>query len=452
MAGKHYDLIVIGAGSGLKVSAAASSWGWKVAVIEEGPMGGTCLNRGCIPSKIIIHTADMIEEIRRAHEFGISVDYKGVDFGSVIRRATTLIDTDAANIEEGISADKNIDLYKTRGEFLQNKTIRAGEETISGERILIAAGSRPFVPPIPGLKEAGYTTSDEALRRENQPKRLAIIGGGYISTELGHFFGACGSEVTIIETAPLLVAREDGEIARLFTKLFQEKYKVLLEHKIKSIEKSAHAKVVVAEDKEGKEVRVEVDEILVTTGRKPNSDLLGLQNTAVTVNERGYILTNEYMETGTPGVWALGDIVGKAPFKHGANKEAEIVIANIKGGATLPMDYSIMPHAIFSSPQVAGVGLTEEDAKAKNIPYRVGKKEYRAIGMGQAIQEKNGFVKFIIGDDEKILGCHIIGPHASILVHEVVVAMTKTDGTVSSIRDAIHIHPALSEVVERALY
>lgn len=452
MADKHYDLIVIGAGSGLKVSAAASSWGWKVAVIEEGPMGGTCLNRGCIPSKIIIHTADMVEEIKRAKEFGINVEYKGTDFKAVINRATTIIDTDAIRIEEGIRSDKNIDLYKMRGEFVDDKTVRVGEETISGERVLIAAGSRPLVPPIPGLKEAGYITSDEALRRVDQPKRLIIVGGGYISTELGHFFGALGTEVTIIETVPLLLSREDNDIARLFTRVFAKKHTVLLQHKVKRVEKKGNLKVVVAENEKGVEISLETDEILVTTGRKPNSDLLKLENTAVKTNDRGYIQTNEYMETNVSGVWALGDIVGKAPFKHGANKEADIIILNLRDKDKKAMDYSSMPHAVFSSPQVAGVGLTEEDAKAKNISYRVGKKLYKATGMGQAIREEDGFVKFIIGSDEKILGCHIIGPHASILIHEIVIALSGTDGTVSSIRDAIHIHPALSEVVQRALF
>jgi len=450
---KNYDVIVIGAGSGLRVASALAQKELSVAVVEEGPMGGTCLNRGCIPSKIIIHTADMVEEIRRAKEFGINVEYKGVNFESIINRATTIIDTDALGIEEGLRSSKNITLYKTRGEFIDNKTVKVGDETITGERILIAAGSRPFVPPIPGLKEAGYITSDEALRLQKQPKRMVVVGGGYISTELGHFFGTLGTEITVIETVPLLIAREDKEVAELFTKLFSQKHKVLLEHKVKGIEKSASAKVVVAEDKDGNEVRVETDEILVTTGRKSNTDILKIENTDVHITERGNIITNEFMETNVPNVWALGDIVGKAPFKHGANKEAEVVLAHMLGEAKVAMDYTIMPHAIFSSPQVAGVGLTEEEVKAKNILYRIGKKMYEQTGMGQAIQEHDGFVKFIIGtQDEKILGCHIIGPHASILIHEVVVAMTKTDGTVSSIRDAIHIHPALSEVVQRALY
>jgi len=451
---KKYDLIVVGAGSGLRVAAAAAGeYGWRVAVVEEGPMGGTCLNRGCIPSKIIIHVADIIEDIKRADLFGINVDYKGVDFKKVTTRASDFVDEAARNTEKGLIDDPNIDLYKIRGEFINNKSLKVGDETITGERILIAAGTRPFVPPIPGLDKVPFITSDEALRLTVQPKKMAIIGGGYISTELGHFFGALGTLITVLERGPRLVGREDRDISEMFTKVFSGNHRVLLEHSVKRVEKDGDVNVVIAENKEGEEVRVECDTILLTTGRRSNSDLLKLENTDIKINERGFVEVNEFMETNVPGVWALGDIVGKAPFKHGANFEAEHVKVNIKGAGKKAVDYSIMPHAIFSLPQVAGVGLTEAEARDKGIAYRIARKNYIQTGMGKALEEHDGFVKFIIDTKEdKILGCHIIGPHASILVHEVVVAMKSAGGKVSAVRDAIHIHPALSEVVHWALY
>lgn len=448
----EFDLIVIGAGSGLNVAAhAADAYRWKVAVVEEGPLGGTCLNRGCIPSKIIIHAADVAEEIRGAERFGITAKIESIDFAKVTRRATSFVDDDAVHIEEGVRAHPRMSLLKNRGSFKDARTVIAGGAEIRSERILIAAGTRPAVPPIPGLKETGYITSDEALRLEKQPASLAIVGGGYISTELGHFFGALGTKVSIFENSPVLLGREDEEVSKLFTKAFSEKHTVLLGVKVERVEKRGNLKAVIARNAEGKEVEVVADEIMLSVGRTSNADTLNLPASGVKTNERGFIEVNEYMETSVPGIWALGDIVGKAPFKHGANWEAEHVMTNIRGASKRAVDYSIMPHAIFSSPQIAGVGLTEQEAKAKNIRYAVQKKKYIATGMGKAMEEGEAFAKFIVDPEKKkILGCHIIGPQASTLIHEVIVAL-KAGGDISLVRDVVHIHPALSEVVQRAL-
>lgn len=451
---KHYDLIVIGGGSGMRVmSVAANEWGWKVALVEEGPLGGTCLNRGCIPSKIIIHAADVAEEIKNAEKLGISARIEKVDFQKVVARASSFVDAEAAEMAQALHENENVDFYNTRGAFIDDKTLQVGAETISADRILIAAGTRPSVPPIEGLEEAGYLTSTEALRLATQPKSMIVMGGGYIATELGHFFGALGTKVTIVEMGDVLVNREDREVADTFTKLFSEKHTVLLGHKVVKVADAGAVKKVTIEDKEGNRKEIEAEALLVTVGRRPNTDLLAIENTGVKVNEKGYIETNEYMETNVSGVWALGDIVGKAPFKHGANYEARIVAANIREGEKrASADYSLMPHAIFSSPQIAGVGLTEEEAKEKGVRYEVRRREYKKTGFGKALGEEHGFIKYLIDlDADRILGCHIIGPHASILIHEVVVAMSAAGGKASAIRDAIYIHPALSELVQWAL-
>lgn len=451
---KHYDLIVIGGGSGLRVmSRAANDYGWKVALIEEGPLGGTCLNRGCIPSKILIHTADVIEEIRNAGKFGIEARVEHIDFPKIIARASSFVDDEARKIEEGIRENKNIDLYKTRTEFVGNKMVKVGEETITAGRIVIAAGTRPVVPPIEGLLGVEHLTSTEALRLKKLPKSMIIIGGGYIATELGHFYGALGTEITIIETGDMLIAREDKDIARTFTELFSKKYSVLLEHTVVKVAEANGMKKVTVKDKEGNTRGLEAEALLVTVGRRPNSDVLKLETMGILLDEKGYVKANEYMETSMSGIWALGDIVGKAPFKHAANYEAAVVAQNIKeGNQKLKADYSVMPHAIFSSPQIAGVGLTEQEAAARGLRYEVGRHDYKKTGMGKALEEEHGFVKYIIDPaEDKILGCHILGPQASVLIHEVIVAMSAAGGKASAIRDAIHIHPALSELVQRPL-
>lgn len=451
---KHYDLVVIGSGSGLSVaSAAANQLGWKVAVIEDGPLGGTCLNRGCIPSKIIIHAADIVETIKRSHLFGITSEIKEIDFSFITNRANELVDTDSQKIEIGITKHENMDLYKGKGHFAGNKKIIVNDTTITGEKVLIAAGTRPFVPPIEGIDTVDYWTSTEALRQSKQPQSLIVIGGGYIGMELGHFYGALGTKITIIETLETLLSREDTDISQTFTKLFSEKYSVHLSTKVIKVAQNENGvKVVTTQNASGEEQNFEAEAILVVTGIKSNSDSLSLENTQVKTTDRGFIITNEFMETTEENVWALGDIVGKAPFKHGANYEAEIVLHNMTHQDKRAADYSVMPHAVFTSPQIAGVGLTEQEAKDQGLNYEIKTKEYIKTGMGQAILAQEGFVKFIIdADSNKILGCHIIGPEASTLIHEVIVAMKVCAGDVTAITQSIHIHPALNEVVQRAL-
>lgn len=454
---KKFDLIVIGAGSGLDVAVnAAESLGWQVAVVEKGPLGGTCLNRGCIPSKMLIHASDLVEKIKKAPLFGIEAKIQDIKFKKLVGRVTRLIDSDASQIEKNIKQSKKIKLYKKQAKFVSPYVIEVGRERITAKKIVIAAGSRPALSPIPGLKKAGFITSTEALRLTKKPKSLAIIGGGYIAAEIGHFYGALGTNITIIQRSILLLKNEDLEIAQKFTKIFSQKYHILLNTEAVEVATNAEKeKVVIVQDRNnGKKKKITAEEILVAAGRKPNTDLLDLKNTNIQVDKKGYIKTNQYMQTTQEGVWALGDIVGKAPFKHTANKEAEVVYNNLANNKRkMAMDYSIVPHAVFSSPQIASVGITEEQAKEQKISYEVKKGFYKNTGMGQALAEEDGFVKFIIDPQkETILGCHIMGPDAATLIHEVIVAMSAVKGKISAITDSIYIHPALSEVIQRSLW
>ncbi len=449
-----YDLLVIGSGSGLSVaSKLATEHNFRVAVIESGPIGGTCLNRGCIPSKMLIHVAEVLETINTAKQFGIDASVHAIDFARITNRVHEMVDEESRMLEENIRDHPRIDLYTGIAQFVASKEVLVADTQITADRVLIAAGARPFVPPIPGIESVEYWTSTEALRQNMQPSSLIIIGGGYIGMELGHFYGNLGTDVTVIEMLDLLLAREDHEIAETFTQLFSKKYPVYLKSKIEKVSQKADGtKVVTCITSTNERKDFEAEALLLVTGTKPNSDTLHLENTKVAVNERGYIQVDEYLQTTEENVWALGDIVGKAPFKHGANYEANIILNNIVGNEKMKADYSVMPHAVFSSPQVAGVGLTEEQVKESGIPYEVRKKEYIKTGMGQAMQAHEGFVKFIINPtDETILGCHIIGPHASTLIQEVVLAMSTAGAKTSAIKNSIHIHPALTEVVQRAL-
>src|SRR3989344_2308272 len=380
-----FDLIVIGAGSGLNVSSAAAGMGMKVAVVDKGPMGGTCLNMGCIPSKIIIHSADVAETIRKSKNFGINSKISSVDFAKITSRASNLVDKEAKEIEEAINKDKNTTLFKVEAKFIGERTLKIGKETIKGDKVIIAAGTRPSVPNIEGLNDADFITSDEALRLKKQPKSMTILGGGYIAAELAHFYGALGTKINIIQRGNLLVPNEDEEIASKFTEIFRKKYNVLTGFNATKVMKKGEKIVVTAQNSKSTKKLIS-DSLLVAAGRTPNTDILDVKNGNVDINEKGFIKTNEYLETTAKNTWALGDIAGKFLFKHSANLEAQYVYYNAVLGKRIAVDYTAMPHAIFSSPQIAGVGLREQDLKTKKIGYAVGRYDYINSGMRISLQ------------------------------------------------------------------
>ncbi len=447
---KSYDIVVIGGGSGLLVASEAARCGRTVAIIEKGPLGGTCLNRGCIPSKILIHSADVAETISSAKKFGITAKISEINFKKITARASSLVDAESREIEAGITQTKNMTLYKSTAAFLGQNILQAGNQKIKGAKIVIAAGTRTLIPPIAGLDKVPYITSTEALRLKKQPRHLAIIGGGYIAAELAHFFGSLGTAITIIQRNDVLLPNTDREIAVAYTKIAGKKYTVLLEHTASHVQKKAGRIVVYAKGKKQTK-KIIADTLLLAAGRIPNSDLLNLKAAGIAINKLGYILSNDYLETGVPNIWVLGDIAGKYFFKHSANLEAQYVIGGALYGRREAVNYTAMPFAVFSSPQIAGVGATQEELSAQKIEYAVGRYRYINSGMGTAIQDTDGFVKIMAGKkDKKILGCFILGTDAATVIHEVVLAM-RNNLTVDALTDTIHIHPALSEIVARAV-
>ncbi|PKB64266.1 MAG: hypothetical protein BZY80_03305 [SAR202 cluster bacterium Io17-Chloro-G2] len=449
-----FDLMVIGSGSGLEISAEASERGMSVAVVEEGPFGGTCLNRGCIPSKMLIHCADVVETIKKAHLFGIEAHLGKIDWDFIIKRTYEEIDQDAQAIEEGNRSAQNITVFKGSGRFVADKTLEVNGQQITAETILIAAGTRPWAPSIPGLDKTPYITSDQALRLPQQPKRMAIVGGGYIAAELAHFFGSLGTEVTLIHRRSTLLREEDEEIARRFTEVYQRRFNLLLDSQVSQVQtKDGEIYLNVSSQHEVHEHTVElgVDTLLLATGRVSNTDLLEVANTGVEVDGRGYIKTDQFLETNVPGIWALGDIVGKYLLKHSANLEAAYAANNIFHPAHKDaVDYRAMPHAVFASPQVASVGLTEDLATRMDIDYVTATYNYSDTAYGSSIEDRDGFVKVLAHPETReILGCHIIGAEASILIQEAANAMRLGLPT-DAITQSIYVHPALPEVVQRA--
>ena len=445
---QKFDIIVIGAGSGLNVSAAASQLGLKVALVEEGPMGGTCLNRGCVPSKILIHSAGVADIVRDAGIFGVKAKLQGVDFTKVMKRAS-IVDKEAREIEEGIKDDKNITLFKMRGKFVGKKVLQVGNKQITADKIVIGAGTRPQILPIEGIDRVLYITSDEALRLKKLPKSMIVLGGGYIAAELAHFYRAMGTNVTVIQRSDVLVRNEDATISKAFTKVFKERHNVITGYvPVKAEKKGRNIVLTITNNSVHKKIKAE--QLLLATGRIPNTDILNVAKTGIKLNANGYIEANEYMETNVAGIWAFGDIVGKYLFKHSANDEADIVVQNALYGRREKVNYKAMPHAIFSNPQVAGVGERQQDLDARKADYVVGEHKYYSTGMGLAIEDREGFVRvYADRKTRKILGCHVLGTDASTVVHEAILAM-RYDITAEQLAGAIHIHPALSEVLQRA--
>jgi dihydrolipoamide dehydrogenase len=452
---ERFDLIVVGTGSGLDVASGLAGRGWKVAIIERDAIGGTCLNRGCIPSKMLLHSADVVETIRSAGLFGVDVKGYRIDFRSIIERVTKHVDGESRQIREALQGTDNPRLFEANCRFVGEKTLRVGEETIQADKILIASGGRPRIPDIPGLRETGFLTSDEALRLTDQPEVLTILGGGYIAAELAHFFGALGTRVQIVQRRDTLVPNEDREVSAKYTEIARTKYEVYTGFEASRVSKKGKdVELLIRDVKAGTSKTLRADRLLVAAGRTPNSDGLDVGQTGLRVDAQGFLRTDEFLETNVKGIFALGDAVGHFLFKHSANLEAQFSYWNLVDSADkTAVDYTAMPHAIFASPQIAGVGKTEEELHKEGVPYAVGRYNYIDTGMGIALEDRTGFVKILAHrETHKILGCHILGTDASTLLHEVVIAMKSGDGSLRNITRAVHVHPALSEVVQRAAY
>ena len=457
---EKFDLIVIGSGAGLDVANAAADKELKVAIIEKSKLGGTCLNGGGLPSKLLIYSANIIEIIKKAEIFGINVKEYSIDFEKIINRVNKIVDTDANKIKEGLKESKNPRLFLQECKFIGEKKIAIANEIITADKILIACGTRPYIPKINGLENVDYITSNEALRLKYQPKTLTIIGGGYIACELAHFFGALGTKIYIIQRYNFLLPNEDIDVSRKFTNIFSKKYKVYLGYNTELVRynydnTSNQTKKmfdVIIKDKFGESLKIESEELLIATGRIPNLDSLNIEKESIKLNENGFILVDEYLQTNIDGIFAIGDVIGKYQCMHNAKNEAHYASNNILyPNNKVFVNYSAIPHAIFTSPQISGVGFTEQQLKKEKIEYVKSIYPYIETGMGKAIEDKDGFVKILIDKKNKyILGCHIMGTDASILIHEVLVAMRTGNGTIDNITKTIHIHPALSEVVSKA--
>lgn len=467
---ENFDVMVIGAGSGEIIVDYALSHGMKVALIERGPLGGTCANRGCIPSKILLYPADVADMVRNAEKFGIKARIESIDFKGIMQRMRNILAEDQKR-EEYVKNIPNLTWFKDVGEFVGDYKLKVSGKTIAADAVFIVSGARPYIPPIEGLKDVDYLTSVTLLELETLPKSVVVVGGGYIACEYAHFLSSMGSKVTIVQRATRLVKEQEPEISGLLKSEMGKKMDVFTGYEVKSVgEIQGGLKEVIAEEKgTGKESRLSAEAILIAAGRRSNSDLLKPEKTGVELDAKGWVKVNEYFEANKERIWAFGDAIGPRyyMFKHVANYEARVAWYNAHStlhpeeahkhghgdhATKVPADYHAVPWAVFSNPEIAGVGLTQQQAKEQGYNLLVGKQQYKDTAKGEAMHDPAGFVKLIVDKEtQKILGAHIVGPHASILIQEITNIMNCGDGTILPLYQAMHIHPALSEVVSYAL-
>jgi mycothione reductase len=445
---KKYDVIVVGAGDvGLGIGFNASSEGLKTALIDKGNVGGTCVNNGCVPSKTLIYTADRIVETRENARLDIRSAINDIDFSAIMKRMNNAVSGGRKAIKKAIKGSENLDFINRECHFIDEHTLEAGGNKVRGKRIFIASGARPSVPPIKGLAAIPYLTNESILKLGKKPQSMIFIGGGFVALEYAHFFSALGTRVTVVDRNQTLLHFEEPEISVLLQREMEKRIELHMGVDTTEVMRTDHGYTVRVKDVgSGREKEISAEEVMVSAGRKSNADLLKLENAGIEMDGRNFIKVDDYLQTNKKHIWALGDAIGRAMFTHAGDKEAELAWHNATHRKKVKMDFESVPHAVYTYPQIASVGVTEQQAR-KDREILVGRATYSDTVMGEAMVEREGFAKAIVEKGTgMILGFHIIGPHAAILIQEVVNAMINKAG-VKGITGCMHIFPALSNIV-----
>ncbi len=447
-------ITIIGGGPGGYVAAIrAAQLGAQVTVIEEDKVGGTCLHRGCIPTKSWVASVQVYEKIQRAGEYGIVLEGEARwDFPKLLERTRSVVDLQHRGIRN-LFKSWGIELLEGRGRLTgpqaaeavlkEGKTVR-----IEADRIILATGSRPARLPLFPFDGQAVLTSDDALVLDQIPKNLLIVGAGVSGCEFACIFRLLGTKVTIVEVLPRCLSTEDEEISAVLEREFKKTgIELLCNQRIESMQRTQNGEVV-ARLSNGQEIRTE--RALVTIGRTFNTEDLGLETVGVSLGPRGQILVNEYMETHIPGIYAIGDVVGPPMLAHKASREGIIAVGHALEADPRRMDYRVIPSGIFTIPEIGSVGLTEQQALAKGHTLRIGRFHFRGLAKSHVIGEIAGMIKVVSdAQNDQILGVHIIGPHATDLIHEAAVAMG-LGGKAADIGQIVHAHPTLSEALMEA--
>lgn len=460
-------IIIIGAGpGGYETALAARRQGLDVILVESGQVGGTCLNAGCIPTKAYCRTAEILEEMRHAGAFGISAGQPTLDFAQVKRRKDDIVSGLRSNVETLLESS-GVQLVRGQASFKDHRTVTVCGTDYTADYIIIAAGSVPAVPDIPGIGLDGVVDSTALLELEELPRKLCIIGGGVIGLEFASVFRSFGSEVTVVEFCREVLPRYDQDIAkRLRQSLSKRGIVFSLQSAVTSIEEVQETGLLrVNWEKKGVPGNCEADHVLVAVGRRPDSNRLDTEAAGL-VTERGAVVVDGDMRTNVPHIFAIGDVNGRQLLAHAATFQGKValqaIMSDMAGQSPEPVSGTglvssgngvngpdVMPSAVFTMPEAASVGYAEEDCKSFGLEYSVHKAFFRANGKAVCMGETDGLCKILSSPEGKILGCHVVGPHAADLVQEVSSLMS-AGADLDAIRHAVHIHPTLGEVISAA--
>jgi dihydrolipoamide dehydrogenase len=452
-----YDIIVIGSGPGGYIAAIrASQLGKKVAIIEKyATLGGTCLNVGCIPSKALLDSSHhFYDAVHHFEEHGISVEKPTFDFTKMVERKANVVETTTGGIKY-LMDKNNIDVYEGLGSFEDETHVKItksddSSEVIEGKNIIIATGSKPSSLPFINIDKERIITSTEALKLKEVPKHLLVIGGGVIGLELGSVYKRLGADVTVIEYMDKIVPGMDADVSKELQKVFKKQgIKFATSHKVNAVERNGDTIVVKATDKKDREIEFSGDYCLVSVGRKAYTQGLGLEKVGVEVNERGQVNVNNHLQTNIKNIYAIGDVVKGAMLAHKAEEEG-VVVAEYLAGEKPHIDYNLIPGIVYTWPEAAAVGKTEQELKEAKIEYKAGKFSMRALGRSRASGDLDGFVKVLADKKtDEILGVHMVGARVADLIMEAAVAM-EYRASAEDLARICHGHPTYSEAVKEA--
>jgi pyruvate/2-oxoglutarate dehydrogenase complex dihydrolipoamide dehydrogenase (E3) component len=450
---RQFDAIVIGTGqAGPPLAARLSKAGMSVAIVERALFGGTCVNTGCIPTKTLVASAYAAHLARRSSDFGVSTGGAvRVDMKRVKARKDEIAGKSREGVESMLRGLERTEVFVGQARFESPREVRVGEDVLSSERIFINVGGRAFVPDMPGISEVSYLTNSSMMGVDFVPPHLVVVGGSYVGLEFAQMFRRFGSEVTVVEMSPRLIAREDEDVSEAIRDILaREGIGIRTSARCISASKTQHGVRIGVDCEEGAPA-VDGTHLLLAVGRRPNTGDLGLDRAGVNVDERGYIVVDDDLKTTAPGIWALGDCNGKGAFTHTAYNDFEIVAANLLDGESRRVSDRISAYALYVDPPLGRAGMTEAEARKSGRQVLVGKRPMTRVGRAVEKGETLGFMKILVdGDSRQILGAAILGVGGDEVIHSILDAMyAKAPDSV--IRKAMHIHPTVSELVPTML-
>ena len=441
-----YDAIVIGSGqAGNPLSHQLADLGWTVALIEKSHLGGTCINTGCTPTKTMVHRAQVAHYARHAARWGVQSGQVSVDLAKIVLQKDQIVQSFRDGQQRQVDRRPNLRLYRGQARFVSPHQIKVGEHLLESEKIFIDTGARPLIPSIPGLDTVDYLTNESIMELTQLPVHLIILGGGYIGLEFGQMFRRFGSRVTVIHHSGQILPREDPEVASELQKaLAAEGVDFLLNTRTTAVEKKDGSIILAVEGSHGQST-VTGSNLLVATGRLPNSDDLGVDKAGIETDKKGFIKVNGRLETNVPGIWALGDVKGGPAFTHISYNDFQIVYGNLVEGRTLSVDNRIVPYCVFTDPQLGGVGMTEKEARAKGYKLKVGKIPMTSVARAIERDETAGLMKIVVDAmNDYILGASILSSEAGELV-QILGTLMLSNQPYTLLKGAIYIHPTLAE-------